>query len=254
MIVLFLSCAFNSFADDMESFKVFIDPFINNRIIDVNEGSIANFRTENIKQKLISNLSLQAKSSDEEENKLIMAYIETLEINNYEIQNIIFLDKNEYFINYQIRTNIDEMEKFPDTNAVLGPMKFLYFITCTFNSEKLTVSNVDYFVSAYSELNFNKYKYKDKTVLYYINNESSFGMGTSELNLNIINPLDMHEILSENVLYTQIFYSKDYEDIANFTRFKFVNDSIEFTGMRYDENKKEYVNYSRIVKIFQKNN
>ena len=178
------------------------------------------------------------------DKKSIETVEEYVKLENYTLKNAIPLDDRLIFLNYQIRTDTSG-KKIPKNENLL-PHKFSYYLLVTYNLSENKIQAFLPYINSYSPLNFHKHSYQGKQLLYCIGDNSSLGMGTTEIYISVFEPAKLSELVHENLIMTTPFYSA-FEDTECYKDFKLKENTLHVWGSDIDyENLKYIKDYDKI--------
>ncbi len=172
-------------------------------------------------------------SKNEYDKKEWQAFYDIINVKNYALKNVIPLQNDKYFLNFQVRVIEDDDSMLPASSEYFGALKYSWYICMTYDFSTKKILKFTVKTNPYSTLNFHKCPFNDVDLIYSFSNDSSLGSWTSRMSLYIINPYNFKTLLYEEVLF-------HYINIECYKDFEFTNDSICFKGFEYDDEKDEY--------------
>ena len=172
-------------------------------------------------------------SKNEYDKKEWQAFYDIINVKNYALKNVIPLQNDKYFLNFQVRVIEDDDDLLPESSEYFGAFKYNWYICMTYDFSTKKILKFTVKTNPYSPLNFHKCPFNDVDLIYSFSNDSSLGSWTSSMSLYIINPYNFKTLLYEEVLF-------HYEYIECYKDFNFSDDGVTFNGSEYDFEKEEF--------------
>lgn len=182
------------------------------------------------------------------DKKSIETVEEYVKLKNYTLKNAIPLDDRLIFLNYQIRTDTSG-KKIPKSENLM-PHKFGYYLLVTYNLSENKIQTFLPYINSYSPLNFHKHSYQGKQLLYCIGDNSSLGMGTTEIYISVFEPEKLSELAHENLIMSASFFSSFVEDSECYKDFELKENTLHVWGSDFDYKNLKYIkDYDKIYEF-----
>ena len=170
-------------------------------------------------------------------------------LENYRLQNAIPLGQGVFFLNYAVRVDWSGNKVPKSADALLQP-KYNYYLILTYSTAEKSILEFTPSINAYTPLNFHKTTLEKKTVLYAIENGSSFGWATEKILLSVFDPATFSGLAQEIILYSQSFYSTGVEDIEFCKDFEFSENALHVWGTDFDFDAGKYIRgYDKVYRF-----
>lgn len=236
---------FAAVAQEKQDINSKIENLLKNKVFEITDDELKTFTNKDFEQKVISKIK-----EIDPTDPTINALCDFIEVGNYEILNAIKLDSNNIFLNYLIRKSESIPPKNPESNQILGRFLIQHHVFFKYDISKKEITEIQYIYTQYSPILFHKYEYNNKSILYGIGNNSSFGMARTDIYILAFSVDSLDLLFSDCILYSQSFYSKEVEDINFEKDFTFNKDTLEITGQDFDFNEGKYIDYKKVYKLF----
>jgi hypothetical protein len=218
-----------------------INSLLEDKVIELDDEELKTYTSKSFEKKIVSKL----KKVDSTKG-VADAVADYIDLKNYKILNAIKLHDDTLFLNYQIRSDETIHPKKESSEKVFGHPKIQHHIILLYDTKKKQITAIDYLYTQYTPILFRKYKYKDKSILYGIGNNSSSGMAITDMYLLGFSTKNLKLLFSECVMFSQSFYSSEIQDIKFEKNFFFFNDFVVINGKDFDFKKQKYIKYNRV--------
>ena len=200
---------------------------------------VAFFSGEQMRSKIVARTRRFAEElpGDKDELNALADYVA---LENYRLQNAIPLGQGVFFLNYAVRVDWSEKKVPKSADALLQP-KYNYYLILTYSTAEKEILEFTPSINAYTPLNFHKATLGKKTVLYAVENGSSFGWATEKILLSVFDPATFSGLAQEIILYSQSFYAAGVEDIEFCKDFEFDGNALHFWGTDFDFDEGKYI-------------
>ena len=154
-----------------------------------------------------------------------------------------------FFLSYAVRVDWSGNKVPKSADALLQP-KYNYYLILTYSTAEKSILEFTPSINAYTPLNFHKATLGKKTVLYAVENGSSFGWATEKILLSVFDPATFSGLAQEIILYSQSFYAAGVEDIEFCKDFEFDGNALHFWGTDFDFDAGKYIRgYDKVYRF-----